>query len=66
MPADVKLYKHRKHNHFWIKNEVLYESYNTLHGLRYQEIMKVSRVPDEDKCKEVCLKYISKEFLNQK
>jgi len=66
VPADVQLYKHKDHHHFFIKSEVLYESYNTIRGLKYQKIMLVSGMPNENKCDETCLRYISKEFLNQK
>lgn len=36
-----KLIKRHNHNHFWIENETVYESYNTLRGLRYAAVANV-------------------------
>lgn len=55
--------KKHNHDHFWIEDGVLYESYNTIRGLRYMEILKVPNMPDEEKVSEECLKYIEKEYL---
>lgn len=54
--------KRHNHDHFWIKSEMLYESYQTLRGLRYCEVMPVPGMPDVDKCSQDCLTYILKEY----
>jgi hypothetical protein len=51
------------HSHFWIREGVLYESYHTLRGMRYMEVMEVHGMPDEDKCSDACLNYIRKEYI---
>ena len=33
--------KSHNHNHFWIEDNTVYESYNTLRGLRYRPIAEV-------------------------
>lgn len=41
MANPIKLTKSDNHNHFWIEDEVVYESYNTLRGVRYMSIASV-------------------------
>ena len=57
--------KRHNHNHFWIENGILYESYNTLRGLRFLDVKEVPGMPDEEKCSENCLKYIYKNYYNE-
>lgn len=59
-----KLPKKTNHSHFFIENGILYESYNTIRGLRYLKVMDVLGMPNEKKCDEFCLYYIIKEYLN--
>lgn len=59
----AKLTKQINHNHFFIENGILYESYNTLRGLRYLEKFEVLGMPNEKKCSEICLFYIVKQYL---
>jgi len=33
--------KSHNHNHFWIEDNTIYESYNTIRGLRFRPIGKV-------------------------
>jgi len=33
--------KSHNHNHFWIEDYTLYESYNTLRGVRYRPVAEV-------------------------
>jgi len=47
-----KITKKHNHSHFWIKNEVLYESYKTIRGLRYSILMRVQGMPDQDMCSD--------------
>lgn len=55
--------KSHNHNHFWIKNGHLYESYNTLRGLRYRFLIYVKGMPNEENCTEECIDYINKEYF---
>jgi len=59
----MKLTRDRKHDHFWIEDEILYESYNTLRGLRFRERFEVTGMPDTDNCPDDMLKYIEAEYL---
>lgn len=56
--------KKHNHDHFWIEDNVLYESYNTIKGLRYLPIKEVHGMPDVEKCDESCIKYISKKYYS--
>ena len=56
--------KRSNHDHFWIEDGFLYESYTTIRGLRYAQIMAVGNMPDVDKCSEICMTYIAKEYLH--
>lgn len=58
-----KLFKSHNHDHYWIEDGHLFESYMTLRGLRYRELMQVSGMPDCDKCTEAMIVYIEKEYL---
>jgi hypothetical protein len=57
-----KLSKRRNHDHFWIKDGTLFESYQTLRGLRFQEIMPIP-MADNDRLTEDDLIIIEQEFL---
>lgn len=48
----MKLRKDREHSHYWIQEEHLFESYNTLRGLRCRYIMDVIGYPDTDRCSQ--------------
>ena len=62
--AQKKLYKDHKHDHYWIENEQLFESYQTLRGLRYRHLMEVKGMPDSDECTDEMIIYIEKEYLD--
>jgi len=64
MDQIIEIHKRHNHSHFWIEDEILYESYNTIRGLRFMEIKEVPGMPNEEKCSEECLKYIVKEYYN--
>lgn len=53
----------KNHSHFWIKDEELYESYETIRGMRYRHRFSVAGLPDTDECSESMILYISKEYL---
>lgn len=55
--------KHQNHSHFWVEEGKLFESYNTLRGLRYHLVCDVPGIPDCDRCSEDMIKYIEIEFL---
>ena len=55
--------KHAKHSHFWIEDGELYESYNTIRGLRYTHRFSVAGLPDTNNVPEDMLLYISKEYI---
>lgn len=54
--------KSRNHDHFWIQDGILYESYNTIRGLRFLEVCKVPFMPDGDMCTTECIDYLNKEL----
>ena len=35
------LTKDKNHDHYWIEDDVLYESYRTIRGLRYRPVLEV-------------------------
>jgi hypothetical protein len=55
--------KSRGHTHYWIKDERLHETYDTLRGLRYIFVKDVPGLPDTEECPEDMLLYIRKEFF---
>lgn len=59
-----KLVKSIKHSHYWIEDGVLYESYYTIRGLRFLPLIDVPNMPDESKCSEECIKYITLEYCS--
>ena len=59
-----KLFKSHNHDHYWIEDGNLFESYMTLRGLRYRHLMQVNGMPDCDKCTEAMIIYIEKEYLS--
>ena len=63
MAKTTTLWLDERHSHFWIEDGELYESYNTLRGLRYRHRMSVPNLPDTDKCPKDMLLYIEKEYL---
>lgn len=57
-----RIVRHLHHNHFWISDGVLYESYNTIRGLRYCAIMNVSLADNDDVSDEI-IKQIKEKYL---
>jgi len=62
--TEIKLNKVFNHDHFWIENETLYETYSTIKGLRYLELFKVKGMPYCERCTEAMINYIEKEYMN--
>ena len=54
---------HRNHSHYWVQEEQLFESYNTLRGLRYLLVCNVTGIQDCERCSDDMIKYIESEFL---
>jgi hypothetical protein len=46
VPAPVK---DRDHSHYWVQDGVLCESYHTIRGLRYRQLLEVPGAPDSDR-----------------
>lgn len=61
---EKKLFKSHNHHHYWIENSHLFESYMTLRGMRYRELMEVNGMPDCVNCTESMIIYIEKQYLN--
>jgi hypothetical protein len=62
--APVLISRDRRHSHFWIEDEELFESYHTIRGLRYRHRFGVNGLPDTDKCKPDMITYIEAEYLS--
>lgn len=62
--SDKKLSKRHNHDHFWIDDDVLYETYRTLRGLRHMAVLEVFGMPNMERCDETTVTYIEKEYLN--
>lgn len=56
----MKIIKHLHHHHFWVSNGILYESYNTLRGMRYSMITEVPMMEDNDDVSEELINKIIK------
>lgn len=44
--------KIHNHDRFWIEDEILYESYRTIRGLRYRQIMAAPGFKNCERCSE--------------
>ena len=56
------MHKDRMHDHYWIKDGKLYESYHTIRGLRYRFLCDVE-LPNTNKCSDYIIKYIRAEYF---
>ena len=56
--VENRINKSKNHNHFWVKDGVLYESYNTLRGMRYREICNCV-LPDLRKVKDELIEHLN-------
>lgn len=54
--------KDKNHSHYWVEDKKLYESYNTLRGLRYRFIVGCPGISDCEKCSDDMVEYLFKEF----
>lgn len=58
-----KLTRDDSHSHFWIEDGVLFESYNTIRGLRYRYRMAVPLMMDSHELSDADIFYIETHFL---
>lgn len=67
LPPDTFNYKNNEdyetnHSHYWVEDGQLYESYNTLRGLRYRYILDCPEIEDCDYCSKEMIDYIFAEY----
>ena len=56
------LEKCHNHSHFWVSDNVLYESYSTIRGMRFREKCNVM-LPDMDKVPERTIDLINEGII---
>ncbi|RUT68671.1 hypothetical protein D0817_20130 [Flavobacterium cupreum] len=57
------LTRSQNHSHFWTENKIVYESYNTIRGLRFREVAILwFFYPDHQKLTQPMLNYLNKRF----
>lgn len=59
----TQLYRDRLHDHYWIDDGELFESYHTLRGMRYRFLLDVNGMPDCDNCPEEMIAEIEEKYL---
>lgn len=60
----AKLWRDRRHDHFWIEDGELYESYRTIRGLRWRHRLAVPGFPDCDKLEESQVAFIEHHLVH--
>jgi hypothetical protein len=58
------IFKDDKHDHYWIEDEILFESYWTIRGLRYRSLLEVKGMKDNENCSEEVISEIAKKYKN--
>ena len=61
-----KIARDPKHDHYWICDGALFESYLTLRGMRYRWILDVEDMPDSDNCSDEIIAQIEEKYLSSK
>ena len=56
--------KKHNHDHFWIEDGTLYETYQTIRGLRYNAIMNIEEA-DTEECTEEQIQSLNKKYFPQ-
>jgi len=52
--------KSHNHNHFWTEDNVVYESYKTIRGLRWRAIVELDfKYPDHEKLSESMVTFLN-------
>lgn len=54
----------RNHHHFWIEDNILFESYMTLRGMRYRGLLQIEGFSDTDLCSDDVLLEIATKYKN--
>jgi len=58
--------KSNNHDHFWTENNIVYESYKTIRGLRFMEVAKLNfNYPDHEKLTDSMVLFLNN-ILNSK
>lgn len=57
--------KANNHDHFWIRNGILHESYKTIRGLRQRTIMKVEGFQDTRRCSDEEIEAINDKYVKE-
>jgi hypothetical protein len=58
------LTKDKNHDHYWIDDDVLYESYRTIRGLRYRPVLEVFGMANCEKCSPEMIMQIEKQYIS--
>lgn len=56
------IFKDDKHDHYWIENEILFESYWTIRGLRYRILLEVKGMNDNENCSDEVISEIATKY----
>lgn len=58
--------KSNNHDHFWTENNIVYESYRTIRGLRFMEVKKLPfNYPDHEKLTDSMVLFLNNILNNQ-
>lgn len=55
--------KSHNHSHFWTENRIVYESYNTIRGMRFRQIIELPfYYPNHLKLTDMMIQYLNRCF----
>ena len=58
--------KSHNHHHFWTEDNIVYESYSTLRGLRFRQILKLSfNYPNHEKLTDTMVTFLNNILKSQ-
>mgnify|MGYP001578012456 CR=1 FL=1 len=60
------IFKDDMHDHYWIEDEILFESYWTIRGLRFRSLLEVKGMKDNENCSEETIQEIAKKYKKMK
>lgn len=63
--SELIITKSHNHDHFWVDGGILYESYNTLRGRRYRQILEVPNLKDSDRLSDQEIKSFGIKIENE-
>ena len=62
-----QIIKSHNHDHFWCENNIVYESYNTIRGLRFRQLIELNfKYPDKELLTETMVTFLNNIFKNNK